>query len=266
MIGITNAGGGGGGSLNFKVVGGTSAPASPAENTIWVNTAADITGWAFSPAAPSSPKEGTVWLKTGLNSPVGFNAFKKNGLWVYPTACQQYVSGAWVAKTAKTYQSGAWVEWLYWLYDTGSKKVELRDITSALYGTESTITWGDDAVELSVYGPSSFTVGVAMAATGLMDVSGYSKLNAYYESIDRASPKFSVSVSTAATPTTVENGLGSDHIAVASITEAKASAGVLTLDLSELTVTEVCCCVSVTSTNRDRYKGGRARVRRFWLE
>lgn len=266
MIGITNAGGGGGGSLNFKVVGGTSAPASPAENTIWVNTAADITGWAFSPAAPSSPKEGTVWLKTGLNSPVGFNAFKKNGLWVYPTACQQYTSGAWVDKTAKTYQSGAWVEWLYWLYDTGTKKVELRDITSALYGTESTITWGDDAVELSVYGPSSFTVGVAMAATGLMDVSGYSKLNAYYESIDRASPKFSLSVSTAATPTTVENGLGSDHIAVASITEAKASAGVLTLDLSELTETEVCCCVSVTSTNRDRYKGGRARVRRFWLE
>lgn len=266
MIGITNAGGGGSGSLNFKVVGGTSAPASPAENTIWVNTAADITGWAFSPAAPSSPKEGTVWLKTGLSSPVGFNAFKKNGLWVYPTACQQYVSGAWVAKTAKTYQSGAWVEWLYWLYDTGSKKVELRDIKSALYGTETTITWGDDAVELSVYGPSSFTVGVAMAATGLMDVSGYSKLNAYYESIDRASPKFSVSVSTAATPTTVQNGLGSDHIAVASIAEAKASAGVLTLDLSELTVTEVCCCVSVTSTNNDRYKGGRARVRRFWLE
>lgn len=266
MIGITNAGGGGGGSLNFKVVGGTSAPASPAENTIWVNTAADITGWAFSPAAPSSPKEGTVWLRTGLNSPVGFNAIKKNGLWVYPTACQQYTSGAWVAKTAKTYQSGAWVEWLYWLYDTGSKKVELRDITSALHGTESTITWGDDTVELSVYGSSSFTMGVAMAATGLMDVSGYSKLNAYYESIDRASPKFSVSVSTAATPTTVENGLGSDHIAVASITEAKASAGVLTLDLSELTETEVCCCVSVTSTNRDRYKGGRARVRRFWLE
>lgn len=266
MIGITNAGGGGDGSLNFKVVGGTSAPAAPAENTIWVNTAADITGWAFAPAAPSSPKEGTVWLKTGLNSPVGFNAIKKNGLWVYPTACQQYVSGAWVAKTAKTYQSGAWVEWLYWLYDTGAKKVELRDITSALYGTESTISWGDDAVELSVYGPSSFTVGVAMAATGLMDVSGYSKLNAYYESIDRASPKFSVSVSTAATPTTAGNALGSDHIAVASITEAKSSAGVLTLDLSELTVTEVCCCVSVTTTNQDRYKGGRARVRRFWLE
>lgn len=266
MIGITNAGGGGGGSLNFKVVGGTSAPAAPAENTIWVNTSVAITSWVFSATAPTSPAAGMVWFATGSSSSVAFNAVKKNGIWVYPAGCQQYVSGAWVDKTAKTYQSGAWVEWLYWLYDTGSKKVELRDLTSALYGTESTITWGDDAVELSVYGPSSFTMGMAMAATGLMDVSGYSKLNAYYESIDRASPQFSVSVSTAATPTNGGNGLGSDHIAVASITEAKASAGVLTLDLSELTVTEVCCCVSVTSTNRDRDKGGRARVRRFWLE
>ena len=263
---IYNMTGGGGGGLNFKVVGGTVQPASPSENMIWVNTSVAITSWVFSTTAPTSPAAGMVWFSTGPISSVAFNAVKKNGIWVYPTGCQQYISGAWVAKTAKTYQSGAWVEWLYWLYDTGSKKVELRDITSALYGTESTITWGDDAVELSVYDPSSFTVGVAMAATGLMDVSGYSKLNAYYESIDRASPKFSVSVSTAATPTTVENGLGSDHIAVASITEAKSSAGVLTLDLSELTETEVCCCVSVTSTNRDRYKGGRARVRRFWLE
>lgn len=261
--------GNGGGGIALKIIRAASAltlPATAAANTIAVITETEITGWVFSATAPETPAEGVVWFATGTRSPVAVNVLKKNGIWIYPASCQQYVSGVWVAKTAKTYQSGAWVEWLYWLYDTGSKKVELRDIKSALYGTETTITWGDDAVELSVYGPSSFTVGTAIAATGLMDVSGYSKLSAYYESIDRASPKFSVSVSTAATPTPVENGLGSDHIAVASITEAKSSAGVLTLDLSELTETEVCCCVSVTSTNRDRYKGGRARVRRFWLE
>lgn len=263
---VRRGGGGGGVGLNFTVVGGTVQPTNPSENTIWVNTNVSITDYYFGVTAPPTPAEGMVWFATGTRSPVAVNVLKKNGIWIYPASCQQYISGSWVSKTAKTYKGGAWVEWLYWLYDTGSKKVELRDIKSALYGTESTITWGDDAVELSVYGSSSFTMGTAIAATGLMDVSGYSKLSAYYESIDRASPKFSVSVSTAATPTPVENGLGSDHIAVASITEAKASAGVLTLDLSELTETEVCCCVSVTSTNRDRYKGGRARVRRFWLE
>lgn len=127
MIGITNIGGGDGGSLNFKVVGGTSAPSAPTENMIWVNTAADITDWAFSPAAPSSPKEGMVWLKTEFKSPVAFNVIKKNGLWVYPTACQQYVSSAWVAKTAKTYQNNAWKDWELWLYNSGN-------VNSALTG------------------------------------------------------------------------------------------------------------------------------------
>lgn len=47
---IFNMGGGGnsgGIELNFKVVGGTSAPSSPIENTIWINTSAEITGWRF---------------------------------------------------------------------------------------------------------------------------------------------------------------------------------------------------------------------------
>ena len=44
--------GGGGASLNFKVVGGTSTPSSPKENTIWVNTDAEISSWAFSAEEP----------------------------------------------------------------------------------------------------------------------------------------------------------------------------------------------------------------------
>lgn len=44
--------GGGSNPLNFKVVGGASAPASPKENTIWVNTDLTITGWVFSDDNP----------------------------------------------------------------------------------------------------------------------------------------------------------------------------------------------------------------------
>jgi hypothetical protein len=40
--------GGGSNPLNFKVVGGTSEPANPKENTIWINTDENITDWAFS--------------------------------------------------------------------------------------------------------------------------------------------------------------------------------------------------------------------------
>ena len=37
---------------NFTVVGGTSAPSSPAENTIWVNTSTTISNWDFSATQP----------------------------------------------------------------------------------------------------------------------------------------------------------------------------------------------------------------------
>lgn len=103
--------GGGGANLNFRVIGGTSALASPKENDIWVNTDTPITSWVFSEEEPESPVAGMVWFQTGTSSTVAFNALKKNDITVYPNSCKQYVSGAWAGKTAKTYQSGAWVEW-----------------------------------------------------------------------------------------------------------------------------------------------------------
>lgn len=37
-----------GDGLNFEVVGGTTQPANPKENTIWINTDVEITRWYFS--------------------------------------------------------------------------------------------------------------------------------------------------------------------------------------------------------------------------
>jgi hypothetical protein len=113
-------GSGGGASLNFKVVGGTAEPASPKENTIWVNTDVEITSWVCSFNEPKSPVEGMVWITTSTSSSAEFNALKKNSIMVYPMYAKQYVSGAWVEKTAKTYQNGAWVDWVTYLYDKGN--------------------------------------------------------------------------------------------------------------------------------------------------
>lgn len=111
----------GGGSLNYEVVSGTSAPSSPSENTIWVNTSTAITSHVFSSTKPSSPSAGMVWINTGASSSVAMNVLDDdNALYVYPTAVQQYVSGAWVAKEAKTYQGGAWVDWTTFLYNSGN--------------------------------------------------------------------------------------------------------------------------------------------------
>lgn len=40
-------------SLGFEVVGGTSAPSNPKENTIWVYTDTEITGWQFASDDPN---------------------------------------------------------------------------------------------------------------------------------------------------------------------------------------------------------------------
>lgn len=102
--------GNGGVSLNFKVVGGTSAPSNPTENTIWVNTSTTITSWMLSSTQPSSAT-GKVWIKTAESSAVAFNTLKRNGVQVYPVIAYQYNGSSWVTKDAKIYQGGAWKAW-----------------------------------------------------------------------------------------------------------------------------------------------------------
>lgn len=151
MILNMTGGGSGGASLNFSVVGGTSQPEIPKENTIWVNTETEISGWVFSTSEPESPAEGMVWIATGISSPGEFNALEKNCIQVYPISAKQYVSGALVAKTAKIYQNGAWSGWLItkYLVQNGNAKYafskyddDARLLTSDGYYVFTAITDG----------------------------------------------------------------------------------------------------------------------------
>lgn len=108
--------GGGSGGLNFKIVGGTSKPYNPRENTIWVNTDQKITSWVFSAEEPESPSEGMVWFTIGTSSESKFNALKKNVIQVYPLSAKQYVSDALIDVTVEIYQGGEWKPWLTELY------------------------------------------------------------------------------------------------------------------------------------------------------
>lgn len=106
-------------ALNFQVIGGTTAPANPTENTIWVNTDQAITGWVFSHNQPDSPSEGMVWIVNGVSSISEFDAVSDVSLRVQVAGVKQYVSGAWVVKTAKVYQNGAWHGTILYLYNNG---------------------------------------------------------------------------------------------------------------------------------------------------
>ena len=163
--------GGGGSDLNFKAIAVASESALPstaAENTIAVITTTPITSYVFSSTAPTSPTEGMVWFATGTASGVGFNAIKRNGLWVYPTDCQQYVSGAWVSKTAKTYTGGAWVDWWHGdLYDSGNE----YDFVTGGWGSSGSVT--KNATSITVTGASTFPTAYTNEK---IDLSPYSAL------------------------------------------------------------------------------------------
>lgn len=126
--------GAGGTELNFRIVNGTSAPASPRENTIWVNTDQDITDFVFGYAEPEKV-DGRLWIQTGLTSAVAFNALKKNQIQVATTAAKICSDGSWASVVAKTYQGGAWKDW--WdgqLFENGN---QYTDYTGGWIATSS---------------------------------------------------------------------------------------------------------------------------------
>lgn len=147
--------GGGGAGLNFKVVGGTEAPANPKENTIWVNTPVEITGYLLAAEQPAELTEGLVWIKTGTSSGVAFNALKKNVLTVYPLSAMQVIGGSWQKVTSVSYQGGEWVSW--WdgeLYTPGNTYDGWMEVEMALNATNPTkgtlaVTNGESSMKVT---------------------------------------------------------------------------------------------------------------------
>lgn len=161
MIGRTNAGGGGGG-LNLKVVGGTTQPTSPRENTIWVNTTTAITGYILSPTQPETGTEGLVWLKTA-DTGVEINVGKKNAVLLHLAMSQVYSGGSWKTVEGYVYKSSAWVQFGFLaLYKDGvfstahTEKVIKGSIQYAdTYYTAVTNGDGNTGEAYVVFGPLS---------------------------------------------------------------------------------------------------------------
>ena len=124
MLGRTNTGGGGGG-LNFRVIGSTIQPTSAKENDIWINTSTKIEGRIFSATEPA-PVPGMVWIPVGVASGAAFNALKKNSIFVYPTGCKQYIGGSFKNVGASIYING-WIQFAFereYLYNNGETSVD----------------------------------------------------------------------------------------------------------------------------------------------
>lgn len=97
--------------LNFEVVGGTSQPSNPKENTIWVNTSTAISGWIIDSGTniPEDVADGTVFIHTTDNSNISFNVLKDGYLFVNPMAAYQFKSNSWNGVDFKIYKAGEWL-------------------------------------------------------------------------------------------------------------------------------------------------------------
>lgn len=182
---ILNMVGGGGASLNFKVVGGTTQPSSPSANTIWVNTNAGITNWHIGKyiTPPATGTEGQVLIHAetsrGASTANAFNAIKKGNLWVAPLVAHQYVNGAWVEKTAKIYQDGKWNDLVYELYlynyGTISNQAGTLQQTGVKYGgnaSSCTLKQNTSNVTIGTYANG----GALVYFTTQIDLTNYSTL------------------------------------------------------------------------------------------
>lgn len=96
--------------VNFAVTGGTTQPAAPGENTLWISTETGVTQWVFRGTEPETAAEGMVWFCTGVSGGLEFNALKTNGIQLNVVGCKQYLTDTWQEKELRIYQSGAWQE------------------------------------------------------------------------------------------------------------------------------------------------------------
>ena len=162
-------GNGGGGSLNFKVVGGTIQPSNPSENMNWIVTDKKITGWIFSEDEPDAPFEGMVWNVIAGKSSVKFNALKKNiGIMISPSYARQYISGAWVDVESKIYQNGKWIDWYSgeWIIKNGRAEYDVSlspelSMTQNLYDitfTGSAFGWHEVYVKVDLSDFNTMTI------------------------------------------------------------------------------------------------------------
>ena len=171
--------GGGSAGLNFKIAYYANAESlladAPKENTIGVVTETAVPKWGFYAAMPETPAEGELCFQIGTESSYAFNALKKNALTVYPVACKQYISGAWVNTIAHIYKSGAWVQFSSLdLYIFKSGYGELIPLTKTKQ-QNSAVTSTNDSIVCQYWGEGYHRIEIKTSTR--VDVSNFSELN-----------------------------------------------------------------------------------------
>ena len=190
MIGRTNAGGSGGGGLNLKVVGGTTKPTSPRENTIWVNTATAITGYILSPTQPETGTEGLVWLKTA-DTGVEINVGRKNAVLLHLDYARIYTGSAWKDVEGFAFTNGNWAQFSNlrtYLYNAGNQCEALTGGWAITNHTNATCKLLGDCIEISHSRNATAKTVANIHTNSVVNINGYSKLCAQLDITEMTNP------------------------------------------------------------------------------
>jgi hypothetical protein len=176
---ICRRGGGSGGVSLVLTAVGNPRPTSPQQNTIWVDTDTEITGWAFSATVPEDPTEGLVWITIGDSGNVkATSSVGDEWITIYPISATQYANGAWTNKTAKIYQNGTWADWFVGEFiKDGELLYNLN--ASARAGSGATVNQLTGYVEVK----NPVSTSTAVLHDKLIDVTKYTKLTLYADVI-----------------------------------------------------------------------------------
>lgn len=166
---------GGGSALNFRVVGNPQ-PENPSENTIWVDTDTEITGWVFSATEPESPHEGMVWFSTGASENAAFDALKRNSLIICPIRARQYTGGAWADRDAELYQSGAWKPIIGTKYLFRNGEGAVAPLKTSAQDSLFYVTVAKEHIYAYGYNHSDSNVNVSVYTESETDLTGYTTL------------------------------------------------------------------------------------------
>jgi hypothetical protein len=178
--------GGGGIDLNFTIVGGTTQPENPKENTIWVNTATEITKWSFNVSKPSEPIEGMIWFPSTTTGTT-FNTLAENEISVSANACSQYILGTWTEVSAMIYCDEAWKDlWGGQLFDNGNTYDEITGgwTPCAMGGRTLNMSSSYISNVMRVYKTSSTSnTSAGYATVNKIDLTGYNYIEITVNSI-----------------------------------------------------------------------------------
>ena len=180
-------GNGGSSGLNFRIVGGTSAPDNPKENTLWVNTDVKITSYSIGSANPNTAGNGGVHIYTKTSGAVSFNALKKNYMEIVPIKAQQLRNSEWVDVDVRLYKAGKWETFVVFLYDRGDQRADEsggwskqnRSDGGSYFG--HSVSFGSEQISFSsTYAKDSHQANGSVETNSLVDLSQFSKLQLTY--------------------------------------------------------------------------------------